>query len=58
MHKSFQLIFLVGIYCEQKGSLLTLLEGHQGGVTHLLFSPDGLKLYSGARKVSRASKFT
>ncbi|XP_046851932.1 telomerase Cajal body protein 1-like [Xenia sp. Carnegie-2017] len=40
----------VGIYCEQKGSLLTLLEGHQGGVTHLLFSQDGLKLYSGARK--------
>ena len=28
-----------------------MFEGQVGGVTHLLFSPDGTKLYSGGRKV-------
>ena len=31
---------------------MTLAEGHQGGVTHLVFSQDGHKLYSGGRKVT------
>lgn len=44
-------LFLVGIYCEPKGSLMSLVEGHRGGVTHLLFSPDANRLYSGGRKV-------
>lgn len=42
--------FSVGIYNEPKGSLMSLVEGHQGGVTHLLFSPDAQRLYSGGRK--------
>lgn len=42
---------LVGIYCEPKGTLMSLVEEHQGGVTQLLFSPDGQRLYSGGRKV-------
>lgn len=45
-------VHLVGIYGEPKGNLLTLAEEHQGGVTHLVFSPDGHKLYSGGRKVT------
>ena len=28
-----------------------MFEGQQGGVTHIAFSPDGTKLYSGGRKV-------
>lgn len=40
----------VGIYGEPKGNLLSLVEGHQGGVTHLVFSQDGHRLYSGGRK--------
>ncbi|KAG8229176.1 hypothetical protein J437_LFUL009893 [Ladona fulva] len=39
-----------GIYAEPDGSHLAQLTGHIGGVTHLRFSPDGTKLYSGGRK--------
>ena len=46
-----RLILLVGIYGEPKGTLLSLVEGHQGGLTHLIFSQDGHRLYSGGRKV-------
>ena len=42
---------LVGVYSESDGQLIFLLQGQQGGVTHVMFSPDGTKLYSGGRKV-------
>lgn len=31
---------------------MCLVEGQVGGVTHILFSPDGNRLYSGGRKVT------
>nr|CAD7423597.1 unnamed protein product [Timema monikensis] len=40
----------LGLYCEPDGAMLCILQGHSGGVTHLQFSPDGTKLYSGGRK--------
>lgn len=41
-----------GVYSEPNGTLLCLLLGHSGGITHLQFSPDGTKLLSGGRKDS------
>ena len=44
--------YIVGVYSDTDGGqLVFLLQGQQGGVTHVLFSPDGTKLYSGGRKV-------
>ncbi|PFX18548.1 telomerase Cajal body protein 1-like isoform X2 [Stylophora pistillata] len=40
----------VGVYSDTDGELIFLLQGQQGGVTHVMFSPDGTKLYSGGRK--------
>lgn len=40
----------IAVYCEPKGQIVCMFEGQQGGVTHLAFSPDGTKLYSGGRK--------
>lgn len=43
----------VGIYSCEDGSLLALLPTrHHGGLTHLLFSPNGYHLYTGGRKDS------
>ncbi|XP_070539017.1 telomerase Cajal body protein 1-like [Ptychodera flava] len=42
----------VGIYSEPNGKLEFLLCGHQGGLTHMKFSPDGNVLYTGSRKDS------
>lgn len=41
----------LGLYACDDGSPLALLGGHQGGVTHLCFHPDGYRFFSGARKV-------
>jgi hypothetical protein len=35
------------------GGLIAVLHGHVGGITHIQFSSDGNRLYSGARKVIR-----
>uniref|UniRef100_A0A8C5KCR3 Telomerase Cajal body protein 1 n=1 Tax=Jaculus jaculus TaxID=51337 RepID=A0A8C5KCR3_JACJA len=40
----------LGLYAWDDGSLLTLLGGHQGGITHICFHPNGNLLFSGARK--------
>ncbi|XP_003466219.2 telomerase Cajal body protein 1 isoform X2 [Cavia porcellus] len=40
----------LGLYAWDDGSLLALLGGHRGGVTHLCFHPDGNRFFSGARK--------
>ncbi|XP_032178433.1 telomerase Cajal body protein 1 [Mustela erminea] len=42
----------LGLYASDDGSPLALLGGHQGGVTHLCFHPDGNRFFSGARKDS------
>ena len=44
-------LFLVGIYGDMNGELVAVLHGHKGGVTHIRYSSDGNRLYSGARKV-------
>ena len=41
----------LGLYTWEDGSPLALLGGHQGGITHLCFHPDGNCFFSGARKV-------
>ena len=41
----------VGLYYEPQGEPVFVFEGQQGGVSHIAFSPDGTKLYSGGRKV-------
>ncbi|XP_059524724.1 telomerase Cajal body protein 1 [Myotis daubentonii] len=40
----------LGLYAWDDGSLLALLGGHRGGITHLCFHPDGNRFFSGARK--------
>ncbi|XP_055486942.1 LOW QUALITY PROTEIN: telomerase Cajal body protein 1 [Leucoraja erinacea] len=40
----------VGLYSMDEGAVLSVLQGHRGGVTHLVFSPDGNLLYTGGRK--------
>nr|CAG4643987.1 EOG090X06W9 [Lepidurus arcticus] len=42
----------IGLYAEPDGTPLCLLNGQAGGITHLCFSPDGTKLFSGGRKDS------
>uniref|UniRef100_UPI00358F71E4 telomerase Cajal body protein 1 n=1 Tax=Myxine glutinosa TaxID=7769 RepID=UPI00358F71E4 len=41
---------MIGLFSTQEGSQIDQMSGHQGGVTHLVFSPDGKMLFSGARK--------
>ncbi|KAM4823758.1 telomerase Cajal body protein 1 isoform X1 [Urocitellus parryii] len=40
----------LGLYAWDDGSHFALLGGHQGGITHLCFHPDGNRFFSGARK--------
>lgn len=40
----------IGIYDSACDRLVCLIQGQHGGITHLKFSPDGSKLYSGGRK--------
>lgn len=42
----------IGLYAENTGKALCILRGHEGGITHMKFSEDGLRLYSGGRKDS------
>ena len=42
----------VALYSEPAGSMVCMFEGQHGGVTQVMFSPDGTKLYSGGRKVN------
>lgn len=46
------IVYLVGIYVETTNKPVCLIESHSGGITHLKFSPDGSKLFSGSRKVT------
>ena len=41
----------MAVYSEPKGDMVCMFQGQQGGITHIAFSPDGNKLYTGARKV-------
>ena len=50
-NNNFSSLPSVGVYSDSDGELIFLLQGQQGGVTHVVFSPDGTKLYSGGRKV-------
>ncbi|XP_061446215.1 telomerase Cajal body protein 1 [Rhineura floridana] len=40
----------VGLYSRAEGEPLAVLHGHQGGITHALFAPDGFHLFTGGRK--------
>ncbi|XP_062566366.1 telomerase Cajal body protein 1-like [Saccostrea cucullata] len=40
----------IGLYYEPQGEAVCVFEGQQGGVTHVAFSRDGTKLFSGGRK--------
>lgn len=42
----------IGLYYED-GSVICLLQGHVGGITHMKFSSDGMKLFTGGRTDSR-----
>lgn len=50
--KQHHLLSVVGLYYEPQGEAVFVFEGQQGGVTHIAFSPDGTKLFSGGRKVN------
>ncbi|CAL1530231.1 unnamed protein product [Lymnaea stagnalis] len=40
----------IGIYDSACDRLVCLIQGQHGGITHVKFSPDGSKIYSGGRK--------
>ncbi|CAF0809624.1 unnamed protein product [Brachionus calyciflorus] len=42
----------IGIFIETTNEPVCLIQTHRGGLTHLMFSSDGNRLYSGARKDS------
>ncbi|KAI1287301.1 Guanine nucleotide-binding protein negative regulator 1 [Halotydeus destructor] len=57
-NKAHSDMFAIGSYSKQiciydaDGQLVCIFEGHNGGITHMVFSPDGNRLYSGGRKDS------
>ncbi|XP_074598889.1 telomerase Cajal body protein 1 homolog [Brevipalpus obovatus] len=42
----------IGLYEEPNGDPICILLGQKGGITQLMFSPDGTKLFSGGRRDS------
>ncbi|GFO31817.1 WD repeat-containing, antisense to tp53 [Plakobranchus ocellatus] len=40
----------IGLYDLRCEGLTCVIEGQRGGITHLMFSPDGNRLFTGARK--------
>ncbi len=40
----------LAVYLDPRAQVLCQLEGQQGGITHIQFSPDGTKLLAGGRK--------
>lgn len=44
----FVLLF-VGLYSSRDNCGICVFNGHSGGLTHMMFSPDGPCLYTGAR---------
>ncbi|KAI5712775.1 hypothetical protein M8J76_005275 [Diaphorina citri] len=41
---------IIGLFSDSDGRPLFFLKGHNGGITHLEFSSNGILLFSGARK--------
>lgn len=46
---------LISLYDIKSQSNIGVLQGHKGGVTHLIISPDETKLFSGGRRVGGQS---
>ena len=51
INSTIYIICLVALYASD-GSVVCILQGQCGGVTHVVFSPDGNRLYTGGRKDS------
>ncbi|KAK7475492.1 hypothetical protein BaRGS_00033248 [Batillaria attramentaria] len=47
----------VALYSAPGGDMSSVFRGQQGGVTHMMFSSDGLRLYAGGRKTNQRMYF-